>query len=61
MDPGFDVDLYLSTDLRTMTEIWMGHTAIARAKEQGKLLISGSRQLEADLLFMDVPEPVRES
>jgi DNA-binding HxlR family transcriptional regulator len=49
VDPGFDVDLYLSTDLRTMTEIWMGHTAIARAKEQGKLLITGSRQLEADL------------
>ena len=49
VDPGFDVDLYLSTDLRTMTEIWMGHTAIARAKEQGKLLVTGSRQLEADL------------
>ena len=49
VDPGFDVDLYLSTDLRTMTEIWMGHMAIARAKEQGKLLITGSRQLEADL------------
>ena len=49
VDPGFDVDLYLSTDLRTMTEIWMGHTAIARAKEQGKLLITGNRQLEADL------------
>ena len=32
-----------------MTEIWMGHTAIARAKEQGKLLITGNRQLEADL------------
>ena len=49
VDPGFDVDLYLSTDLRTMTEIWMGYTAIARAKEQGKLLITGSRQLEAAL------------
>ena len=23
-DPGFDVDLYVSTDLRTMTAIWMG-------------------------------------
>ena len=49
VDPGFDVDLYLSTDLRTMTEIWMGYTAIARAKEQGRLLITGNRQLEADL------------
>ncbi len=49
MDPGFDVDLYLSTDLRTMTEIWMGYTTIGRAKEQGRLLITGNKQLEADL------------
>ena len=49
VDPGFDVDLYLSTTLRTMTEIWMGYTTIARAKEQERLIIMGSRQLEADL------------
>jgi DNA-binding HxlR family transcriptional regulator len=49
VDPGFDVDLYLATDLRTMTEIWMGYTTIARAKESGKLTITGDRQLEADL------------
>ncbi len=49
VDPGFDVDLYLSTNLRTMTEIWMGYTTIARAKEQERLIITGNRQLEADL------------
>lgn len=49
VDPGFDVDLYLSTDLRTMTEVWMGYTAIARAKDEGRFIITGSRQLEADL------------
>jgi DNA-binding HxlR family transcriptional regulator len=49
VDPGFDVDLYLSTGLRTMTEIWMGHTTIAVAKEQGRVLITGSKQLEADV------------
>jgi DNA-binding HxlR family transcriptional regulator len=49
VDPGFDVDLYLSTDLRTMTEIWMGYTAIARAKEGGRLMVTGNRQLEANL------------
>ena len=47
VDPGFDVDLYLSTDLRTMTEIWMGYTTIVRAKEQGRLNLTGNRQLEA--------------
>jgi DNA-binding HxlR family transcriptional regulator len=49
VDPGFDVDLYLSTDLRTMTEIWMGYTTIGRAKEQGKLLLTGNKELEAHL------------
>lgn len=49
VDPGFDVDLYLSTDLRTMTEIWMGYTRIARAKENGSLHVTGSRVLELQL------------
>lgn len=45
VDPGFDVDLYLSTDVRTMTEIWMGYTTFGRAKENEKLVITGNRQL----------------
>ncbi len=49
VDPGFDVDLYLTTDLRTMTRIWMGYITIARAKEQELLIITGSKQLEANL------------
>jgi DNA-binding HxlR family transcriptional regulator len=49
VDPGFDVDLYLSTDLRTMTEIWMGYTTIALAKQQSRLVPTGSRKLEADM------------
>ena len=49
VDPGFDVDLYLSTDLRTMTEIWMGYTTVARAKDDGRLTLTGNRQIEANL------------
>ena len=49
VDPGFDVDLYLATDLRTMTEIWMGYSTIARAKEAGKLTVTGDRRLDAHL------------
>jgi DNA-binding HxlR family transcriptional regulator len=49
VDPGFEVDLYLVTDLRTMTEIWMGYTTIARAKADEKLVVTGSRELEAGL------------
>ncbi len=65
VDPGFEVDLYLTTDLRSMTEIWMGYTTIGLAKETGKLIITGNRQLEADLdvwlsrsPFANVKKPV---
>jgi DNA-binding HxlR family transcriptional regulator len=49
VDPGFNVDLYLSTDLRTMTEVWMGYTPLAQAKQQGRLTITGDRRLEANM------------
>jgi DNA-binding HxlR family transcriptional regulator len=49
VDPGFDVDLYLMTNLRTLTEIWMGYTTVARAKKDESLVVTGNRQLEADL------------
>jgi len=49
VDPGFDVDLYVVTELRTMTEIWMGYISVARAKADGKLTTTGNRQLDANL------------
>lgn len=42
-DPGFEIDLYVSTDLRTMTAIWMGITDIA--KERHKFEFTGSREI----------------
>jgi DNA-binding HxlR family transcriptional regulator len=49
INPGFDVDLYLATNLRTMTEIWMGYTTLTRAKESGTLAVTGNSKIEADL------------
>jgi DNA-binding HxlR family transcriptional regulator len=49
VDPGFDVDLYLVSDLRTMTAVWMGYTTAARAKQDGKLVLTGDRHLEENL------------
>ena len=40
-DPGFDVDLYVETDLRTMTAIWMGLTTVAQAAD--KLALAGPK------------------
>ncbi len=46
-DPGFDIDLFITTKLRTMTAIWMGVTTVARERDQ--IEFSGSRAL-ADTL-----------
>jgi DNA-binding HxlR family transcriptional regulator len=49
VDPGFDVDLYVSTDLRTMTEVWLGYAAIDPVSENGRLVLTGNSKLAADL------------
>ena len=49
VDPGFYVDLYISTDLRTMTQVWMGYITLAQAKQDGRLTTTGDRQLEANM------------
>lgn len=46
-DPGFEVDLYVSTDLRTMTAIWMGVADVAA--ERDKLEFTGSRELSSTI------------
>lgn len=46
VDPGQDVDLYMSTDLKTMTAIWMGYTTVAAATTSGALLLTGDREIE---------------
>ena len=49
IDPGFDIDLYVSTDLRTMTAIWMGLETVRQAVLGRRLKITGDRQLAADI------------
>ncbi|MEQ9812152.1 MAG: helix-turn-helix domain-containing protein [Azospirillaceae bacterium] len=46
LDPGFDVDLYVSTDLRTMTRIWMGMTTVQTERGADRLHLVGRRDLE---------------
>ncbi len=49
VDPGFDVDLYVTSDLRTMTAVWMGLTSVREAVSSGKVLLTGNRQLAEDM------------
>ncbi|RKT27845.1 HxlR family transcriptional regulator [Roseovarius halotolerans] len=45
IDPGFDVDLFVETDLKCMTAIWMGLTTVRQALDQGKMSLEGDRGL----------------
>jgi DNA-binding HxlR family transcriptional regulator len=49
VDPGFDVDLYVSTDLRTMTAIWMGLDDVRTAQSTLRMMLTGDRRLAADI------------
>jgi DNA-binding HxlR family transcriptional regulator len=41
VDPGLDVDLYATVDLRTMTEIWMGLRTVQNSVERNTLVLVG--------------------
>ena len=49
IDPGFDVDLYVTTDLRTMTAIWMGLDSVRVALAENRMTLTGDQRLAADM------------
>jgi len=49
VDPGFEIDLYVVTDLRTMTAIWMGLTTVRREVDAGRLELSGDAELRRSM------------
>ena len=48
-DPGYEVDLFILTDLRTMTAVWTGDAKLGQAIASGKLEMQGQHQLRAKL------------
>lgn len=44
-DPGFDVDLTISSDLKTLTAVWMGDTTILKAMRENQVQVAGSPNL----------------
>jgi hypothetical protein len=49
IDPGFDVDLYVSVDLRSMTAIWLGLDTVRASIASRRMVLTGSRQLAASM------------
>ncbi|MGZ5922205.1 MAG: winged helix-turn-helix transcriptional regulator [Rhizomicrobium sp.] len=49
IDPGYDVDLYVSSNLRTMTAIWMGLDTVRRAVGEKRMELVGCDQLAKNM------------
>ena len=49
IDPGFEVDLYVSVDLRSMTAIWMGLDTVRAAVVSGRMVLTGSKPLASSM------------
>jgi len=49
VDPGFDVDLYVSADLRAMTSAWMGMSRMQDEVDSGHIVLTGDDALISTL------------
>ncbi|MFG1350857.1 winged helix-turn-helix transcriptional regulator [Xanthobacter autotrophicus] len=49
VDPGFDVDLYVASDLKTMTAIWMGLDTVRAAVDERRLMLTGDPALAGNI------------
>ncbi|WP_458760656.1 winged helix-turn-helix transcriptional regulator [Afipia sp. TerB] len=66
LDPGFEIDLLVTSSLRSMTAIWMGLTAVRKEIEAGRVEIEGDPRIAQTMqqwlgLSTFAPEPRRVS
>jgi DNA-binding HxlR family transcriptional regulator len=48
-DPGYEVDLLIAADLRTLTAVWMGDTTIMKALREKLVSVTGSSALRNNI------------
>jgi hypothetical protein len=48
-DPGFEVDLFIESDLKSLTGIFLGQVAIAEAVARDKIVLAGEPDLVASI------------
>lgn len=48
-NPGTEVDVYITTDLRSMTEVWMGDLSLRKAQDNGQVKIVGPSRYLSDV------------
>jgi len=49
VNPKFDVDLYVSADLRALTSVWMGHSSFAQEFAREQIVLIGDKALARSL------------
>ncbi|WP_029913832.1 helix-turn-helix domain-containing protein [Caulobacter sp. UNC358MFTsu5.1] len=49
VEPGFDVDLYVACDLKTMTGIWMGVDTVRAALDSQRMHLTGDAELASNM------------
>ena len=45
VDPGYDVELYVHSSLRSMTSVWMGHSTLKAEIEAGNIELTGDKAI----------------
>jgi hypothetical protein len=48
-DPGYDVDLEVLTDLRTLTAVWMGDVGLGQTLRDRRIRLTGRTRLKRDI------------
>ena len=61
-DPGHQIDLKVTTDIRTMTGVWMGDISLGQALRDRRIRLNGDARLKRDIstwlrsnYFADIP------
>jgi HxlR-like helix-turn-helix len=49
IDPGYDIDLYVTTDVRTMTAVWMGLARLRDELAARRVSLAGNRGIGAQM------------
>ena len=57
-DPGFPVDVYITTDIRTMVHVWVGKLALDKAISSELMEVIGPRQLRERLKAWFLYSPI---
>ena len=48
-DPGYDIDLEIVTDVRTLTGVWMGEFSLGQALRDHRIRLTGQAKLKRDI------------